>query len=64
MVGAFVASFAPAECPKGGGGYVGYIRKALEKGFPDMHWLVGGSGTIIFRKVAVTADRLGFFCLF
>ena len=33
-VGAFVASFAPAECPKGGGGgYVGYIRKALEKGY-------------------------------
>ena len=26
-----VASFVPAECPKGGG-YVGYIRKALEKG--------------------------------
>ena len=29
-VGAFVASFAPAECPKG---YVGYIRKALEKDY-------------------------------
>ena len=27
-----VASFVPAECPKGGG-YVGYIRKALEKGY-------------------------------
>ena len=26
------ASFVPAECPKGGG-YVGYIRKALEKGY-------------------------------
>ena len=31
-VGAFVASFVPAEGPKGGG-YVGYIRKALEKGY-------------------------------
>ena len=28
-----VASFVPAECPKGGGGYVGYIRKALKKGY-------------------------------
>ena len=27
-----VALFVPAECPKGGG-YVGYIRKALEKGY-------------------------------
>ena len=34
-----VASFVPAECPKGGG-YVGYIRKALEKGYlehPGLH---------------------------
>ena len=31
-VGAIVASFVPAECPEGGG-YVGYIRKALEKGY-------------------------------
>ena len=32
-VGAIVASFVPAECPVGGGGYVGYIQKALEKGY-------------------------------
>ena len=30
-VGAVVASFVPAECPKGGG-YVGYIRKATGRG--------------------------------
>ena len=38
-VGAFVASFAPAECPKAEG-YVGHIRKALEKGYlehPGLH---------------------------
>ena len=29
---AFVASFVPAECPKWEGN-VGYIRKALEKGY-------------------------------
>ena len=42
---------------------MGYIRKALEKGFWEMYWLEGGSGTIFFRKLAVTVDRLGFFCL-
>ena len=31
-IAVIVASFVPAECPKGGG-YVGYIRKALEKGY-------------------------------
>ena len=43
---------------------MGYIRKALEKGFSEMYGLGGGSGTIFFRKLAVTVDRLGFFCLF
>ena len=33
-VGAFVVSFVPAECPVGGG-YVGHIRKALEKGYSE-----------------------------
>ena len=28
----------------GGGGYVGYIRKALEEGFSEMYWLGGGGG--------------------
>ena len=34
-IAVIVASFVPAECPKGGGGggHVGYIRKALEKGY-------------------------------
>ena len=41
---------------------MGYIRKALEKGFWDMYGLGGGSGTIFFfQKLAVTVDRLGFF---
>ena len=40
---------------------MGYIRKALEKGFSEMYGLGGGSGTIFFRKLAVTGDRLGFF---
>ena len=40
---------------------MGYIRKALEKGFSDMYWLGGGSGTIFFRNLAITVDRLGFF---
>ena len=40
---------------------MGYIRKALEKGFSEMYGLGGGSGTIFFRKLAVTVDRLGFF---
>ena len=31
-IAVIVASFVPAECPKGGG-YLGYIRKALEKGY-------------------------------
>ena len=48
----------------GGGGVMGYIRKALEKGVSEMYGLGGGSGTIFFRKLAVTGDRLGFFCLF
>ena len=52
-VAVIVASFVPAECPKGGG-YVGYIRKALEKGFSEMYGLGGGSGTIFFQKLAVT----------
>ena len=35
-VGAFVVSFVPAECPVGGGGGdVGHIRKALEKGYSE-----------------------------
>ena len=34
-MGAFVASFVPAECPNEVG-YVGYIRKAFEKGFYEM----------------------------
>ena len=42
---------------------MGYIRKALEKGFSEMYGLRGGSGTIFFRKLAVTVDRLGFFFL-
>ena len=28
-----------------------------------MYWLGGGSGTKFFRKLAVTVDRLVFFCL-
>ena len=40
---------------------MGYIRKALEKGFSEMYGLWGGSGTIFFQKLAVTVDRLGFF---
>ena len=41
---------------------MGYIRKALEKGFSEMYGLGGGgSGTIFCRKLAVTVDRLGFF---
>ena len=39
---------------------MGYIWKALEKGFSEMYWL-GGFRTIFFRKLAVTVDRLGFF---
>ena len=38
--------------------------KSLEKGFSEMYGLGGGSRTIFFRKLAVTVDRLGFFCLF
>ena len=45
------------------GGYVGYIRKALEEGFSEMYWLGGGSGTIFSQKLAVNVDRLAFFCL-
>ena len=45
-IGAFVASFAPAECPKGGG----YIPKALENGFSDMYWLGGGPEPYFFEK--------------
>ena len=33
VVAVIVALFVPTECPVGGGGYVGYIRKALEKGY-------------------------------
>ena len=32
-VAALVASFVRTECPEGGGGYMGYVRKALEKGY-------------------------------
>ena len=49
-------------------GYVGYTRKALEKGFSEMYGLGGwgwgweGGGRIVFfRKLAVTLDGLGFF---
>ena len=31
---------------------MGYIRKALEKGFSEMYGLGGGSGTIVFQKLA------------
>ena len=44
---------------------MGYIRKALAKGFSEMYGLKVGSGTIyFFRKVAATIDSLDFFCLF
>ena len=43
------ASFVPAECPKGGG-YVGYIRKALEKGFSEMYGLGGGPEPYFFKN--------------
>ena len=45
---------------------MGYIRKTLEKGFSEMSGLREGSGTIFFRKLAVTVDRFFFlpFCLF
>ena len=43
---------------------MGYIRKALEKGFLEMYGLGGGSATIFFRKLAVTVDSLRFFPLF
>ena len=33
MIGVIVASFVPTMCNMGGRGYVGYIRKALEKGY-------------------------------
>ena len=46
------------------GGYVGYIQKALEKGFSEMYGLGGGSEPYFFRNLAVAIDRLGFFCLF
>ena len=59
--GAIVPSFVPIECPRGMDGYVGYIRKALEKGFLEV--TEGGSRTIFFRKLAVTIDSLGFFLL-
>ena len=45
-----VASFVPAECPKGGG-YVGYIRKALEEGFSEMYGWGGGVRNHIFSKI-------------
>ena len=63
-VGAFVVSFVPTECPVGGGMW-GIFGKPLKKGFSEMYGLGGGSGTIFFfRKLAVTVDRLGLFCLF
>ena len=41
----------PLSVPKGGG-YVGYIRKALEKGFSEMYWLGGGGvRNHIFSKI-------------
>ena len=41
---------------------MGYIRKALEKGFSEMYRLGGGwSGTIFFRKLTVPIESLGFF---
>ena len=39
---------------------MGYIWKALERGFSEMYGLGVGSGTIFFRKVAVMVDDLGF----
>ena len=52
----------PLSVPKGG--VCGYIWKALEKGFLEMYWLGGVPEPYFFRKLAVTVDRLGFFCLF
>ena len=41
---------------------MGYIQKALEKGFSEMYGLGGeGSGSIFFRQLVVAVDRLGFF---
>ena len=51
----------PLSVPKGGGGYVGDIRKALEKGFSEMHGLGGGSGTIFFPKIGHYRCQVGFF---
>ena len=39
---------------------MGFIRKALERGFLEME----GSGTIFFPKLAITVEGLGVFCLF
>ena len=43
---------------------MGYIQKALKKGFSEVYGLGWGSATIFFRKLAITADRLVFFCPF
>ena len=61
-VGAFVASFVPAECPKGGG-YVGYIRKALQKGnleLPGLHAVL----TTCLRFLSVLDGVCAACCLF
>ena len=42
----------------------GIFGKPLNRAFQRCMGWGGGSGTIFFRKLAVTVDRLGFFCLF
>ena len=59
-VGAIVASFVLTECPVGRGMW-GIFGKPLKRAFRRCMGS-GGSGTIFFRKFAVTVDRLGFAC--
>ena len=62
-VGAFVASFVPVECPKGGG-MCGIFGKPLKRAFwRCIGWGGGGPEPYFFCKLAVTVDKLGFFCL-
>ena len=58
-----VASFVPAECPKGGG-YVGYIRKALEEGFSEMYWLGGGPEPYFLENWPLPLTGWGFFACY
>ena len=55
----------PLSVPKGGGGYVGYIRKALEKGFWRCMGLGGGGPEPYFSENwPLPLTVWGFFCLF